>query len=749
MGKVAVNCTCVYPKEDSSYVLLPSSTTASHDLLSYIYPMPDEEMRGRSKSPGRERSRSRHRRGASRDRDRKSAHTSSRPDTGWCLDPFSHLSLHVGKDCKICDDYYNHFRQATITKDPSMLASLEERAQYLVPIDRVNDVFRDRRELNRLVDKMTNEEDRTRREITEIQADFDAARQQIEDKDRELDIIKRTLEETKVALSRATTMQADDDASDAPSSKKRKNFGFDSSVSTSTSGSSWADVARPGYNQMLARMPGPVHPTPPSVGPPIDMSNPYEVDDERDYDLEDPDYFLHAKTFGTTATGLLLARLRKDDAAIAALPPNHPVRGRARQAVSINPKSAYEFDQISKYLHDEPYRNAELFAAVGRYMAGIKESGKTNRTPVQLHAQKTWRRPNWAPAKSYDPMAGRVREIEGTTVSDQKKNKHRSKAAAMVLDISNKLGLSINGHANPMLGNVGSPLHGDHPAIWANHWKFFANSLPRGLFASEGSGYVPQRLIRAFRNLAPLLAFTCDDAFDFKVKYMALLVVPGRYQAALEATGRDISTTRSWDPVVVPSNVDEHTLAISLAERGLSVIDADDALPYARHWLKQVEGDLEASEHNRALARDASNTASRLRRIDPYEDVMIFEYSSAHRRWMAAPRRVTQPGPRLVPSATAPLQPVAASSSLVPAGEPGLKPLNPVSQDEEMSSTSEPDVVDVEATSSSQAQAVPATSGSDASGITASAEMEVDGGKPGITGGLDQVGSEDSDPPAS
>ena len=143
--------------------------------------------------------------------------------------------------------------------------------------------------------------------------------------------------------------------------------------------------------------------------------------------------------------------------------------------------------------------------------------------------------------------------------------------ARLQLDLAKQLGLVIAGRPHPCLGNLSSPRHKDHPALWRLWYRTITTSKPKGLTPSpDGMAY--ERAVHGFHLLAPMIkdmgangkAKEKDDVHRARQLHgqlvLMMLVVRSReYDAILTHEGIHMNETPSWGLIEFsdsPSNIE-------------------------------------------------------------------------------------------------------------------------------------------------------------------------------------------------
>jgi hypothetical protein len=336
-------------------------------------------------------------------------------------------------------------------------------------------------------------------------------------------------------------------------------------------------------------------------------------------------------------------------AQIRAILTNRPWEG--RKVVSLTPTTRQEWDHAFQAMHDahkqKHPRQTELLKAMRRFQTTANEAAAQDKakktssiTEAQKHALMAWRAPDWEHASVWNPSSG-VSVVTGYTRGEVRNQRVAggNRATRIRQAISDRLGLSPQPNIpHPHLGEVSSPRHIDHPAVWAEWVKHFAKgtAIPRGFIMDE-NGYPLQRHVRSFLRLQPLFRGSASPqpvTHHVQVHVMSLLARRYVYSRTLRTIGRAPNPVPDWNPIVWDDSmsIDDTSITHLLAEHGLSEDDADDASAYARYWLS----DVQVVETDATLLRIISDTLGTVMPSGrlPYTDDMQFAYHEAYGRWV-------------------------------------------------------------------------------------------------------------------
>lgn len=338
---------------------------------------------------------------------------------------------------------------------------------------------------------------------------------------------------------------------------------------------------------------------------------------------------------------------------IQAILGNRPVAGRG--GWSLTPQTNQEWDHARRSLDDAHSaghaQTEELLRALRRYITTANEvaakdrsTGSSNLTDVQRHALLQWRAPDWERVSKWDPQSGTV--VKTDTTKAQRREKRvaaGNRADKLVQQLSDRLGLSVNGQPHPYLGDIASPRHSDHPDLWGEYSRSMTKKPPRG-FAFGTDGYPFQRHTRAFCRFAPLFRGTTGHMNTHRGQIMAMTILArSRYGEGLIETGARPSSIPDWSPIEFSEATTEREIILEFARRGITEDEALDASDFAFSWLT----DTLVTEQNDDYRHFITSALSGARgTAAPWPERMQFEYNEAYRRWVPVipvPTMVTAP----------------------------------------------------------------------------------------------------------
>ncbi|KIM82403.1 hypothetical protein PILCRDRAFT_7804 [Piloderma croceum F 1598] len=249
-------------------------------------------------------------------------------------------------------------------------------------------------------------------------------------------------------------------------------------------------------NTPQAVAPPVVSPTPkPSKGKAIALPTmDYEVllaydDNEYGSDFDPTENAAEEAKAVDSPTGRLVVAILNGTVPTCAVGPSgsNSVEGRVPD---LCPASNAEFQlalHALKQAHAERnVHKGNLLLSIQQYISNCHRTDTTSQMTVQRSSLNQWRAPSWAEKLKYDPKTGMVKPMGVTKEEDrnqraQEEKDGPTKQALLLLAISDRLGLTVNGVPDPRLGIISSPRHEDHPLLWMEWATKVTRILPKGV----------------------------------------------------------------------------------------------------------------------------------------------------------------------------------------------------------------------------------------------------------------------------
>ncbi|KIM75040.1 hypothetical protein PILCRDRAFT_13977 [Piloderma croceum F 1598] len=351
---------------------------------------------------------------------------------------------------------------------------------------------------------------------------------------------------------------------------------------------------------------------------------------------------------------------------------NAAEEAKAGRVLDLRPASNAEFQLALRALEqahaERNVHKGNLLLAIWQYISNCHKTDTASRTTVQRSSLNQWRAPSWAEKLKYNPETGTVKPMGVTKEEDrnqrvQEEKDGPTKQALLLLAISDRLGLTVNGVPDPRLGIISSPRHKDHPLLWMEWAAKVTHILPKGVTFTH-NGYL---------RFAPL----------FKEKKRGSAKVPSedadrrarQRRGKIITMGLMVLPTPSWDIIEFSPAMDEMECAGHLASRGVTTTEVCDASQYAYTWLEHSD-ETEQDTQTRILINTYQGHARQRPESQPWPDNLAYTYNSSLARWMpvlpaaeATRNVVSKPSTSTNKGGTTTL-------SLTGTGTPGLQPHN-------------------------------------------------------------------------
>ncbi|KIM88190.1 hypothetical protein PILCRDRAFT_3224 [Piloderma croceum F 1598] len=165
-----------------------------------------------------------------------------------------------------------------------------------------------------------------------------------------------------------------------------------------------------------------------------------------------------------------------------------------------------------------------------------------------------------------------------------------TKQALLLLAISGRLGLTVNGVPNPRLGIISSPRHKDHPLLWM---EWAAKEKKRG--STKAPSEDADRHARQRRG---------------QIITMGIIAQTRQYNEFIAQGGLTVLPTPSWDVIEFSPSMDEMECAGHLASRGVTTTEVCDASQYAYTWLEHSDETDVVSKPSASTNKGGTTTLS-------------------------------------------------------------------------------------------------------------------------------------------
>jgi hypothetical protein len=497
----------------------------------------------------------------------------------WGFNTNNVCITHRGTKCQTCSDYVSHVNEAAMEDDKSYIAAMNKRSDAFVPKSEW------RKECD-IYNNLLADYESLRSHTAKVESELDASRCAVDELETELALMKETARSTSYAS--AVSRQASSRVATAP--KPPINLKV---AAQSTKGKGKAPLPPP---------PVPVKPSPKGKGRVVTADD-YELAMSYDDDeFDDPDRAAQeAVNYADAPDSVCANQVR---AILAGTPYSHPsrsggafVQGRMAEVTPTNEAQFIFAREALEAAHREQNTHkTDLLNAIRRYVTKCHATPASQRTEVQKAALLQWRLPDWASVMVFDPNTNTM--VHGGATKEELRNAKANRKTVdhqkLYLQVSDRLGLTVNGVPDSRIGNINSPMHQDHPLLWMYWVKYISKMVPKGL-GKGWKDFPSERAVRGFRRLAPLFktrknSSAAEVAFlqSGRVISLEIIALVNKYAELLTKYGIEVNPIPSWDPIVFSSS-DEKECVQRLAERGVTVFDANDAQEFAFNWLSDTQ----------------------------------------------------------------------------------------------------------------------------------------------------------------
>ena len=96
----------------------------------------------------------------------------------------------------------------------------------------------------------------------------------------------------------------------------------------------------------------------------------------------------------------------------------------------------------------------------------------------------------------------------------------------------------------------------------------------------------------------------------------------------------EIAPQPSWESITFHDNVGDDDCARFLAERGLTLDEADDCLDFAFTWIQENNTPEEKETHLRILLTQTVSMATARPAVEPWRKPVLHRFDETHTRWV-------------------------------------------------------------------------------------------------------------------
>ena len=115
---------------------------------------------------------------------------------------------------------------------------------------------------------------------------------------------------------------------------------------------------------------------------------------------------------------------------------------------------------------------------------------------------------------------------------------------------------------------------------------------------------------------------------------LCILAVPGWYKTILLKHCIAIDPQPSWENITFHDNVGDDKCARFLAERGLTLDEANDCLDFTFMWIQENNTPEEKETQLRILFAQTVAMASTCPAVEPWRKPVLHRFDKTHTRWV-------------------------------------------------------------------------------------------------------------------
>lgn len=489
---------------------------------------------------------------------------------------FSTMSILIHRPgcCETCDDYRSHLTMAEIDGDASLERARGRDGMEKVWVSRkkyegLKEDFEERAEKYREgLGIMKEQRDQARRLVSEREAEIDELKGRLASRSRDFTQPPSGPSAPRVGQKRPATewpplpmtTRAPDSTQGSQSLVKRKKM-EDVKPTILT-------VTAPQATKLPGTVGGPpLVPSPPP--PPPASTDPYKnlPDDEE----EDEGYEERERAARGTIGMVLTARKEAVDAR-GEIPHDDP-----SGTVELTLRYPGEAALINEYLREnQDWPMLEFMKGQVTICSGLR---KAQLSRVQEYLKTSWRAPLWTPKTKWDPATQKMVTVVNPP----------PKPPSVVETVSRKVAISEGlatqfGPLPQHWGNAGSISATCHPSLvvaWAAHFVRGELNIPAGLLNDDN--HVTHAHARGWLRVSPLIKGITDQIV---LKAIITMLAFQRYHKEVANHNILIATTPSFEPLTLGPDPSPAQTAQALADAGLSIEEAADAIEYAQSWIR-------------------------------------------------------------------------------------------------------------------------------------------------------------------
>ncbi|KZP14868.1 hypothetical protein FIBSPDRAFT_894363 [Athelia psychrophila] len=539
--------------------------------------------------------------------------------TGRC--PFSYygalgILVHRPGCCDTCKAYMDHITVAEFDSDESLKSARgkDGMEKHWVP----------RRKYKYLKESYEEKVEGYRENISDMRVLRDDARRLVEERDREIAELRERLsvnDRQATTAPRVVKRQAGEWAGPPPVSKPSYSSAASTYKRKKTETMPMAPIPPVAAPQAprAPLLPGTVGgPTVPSTPPSPPRADPYaEMSDEGEYEdgTKDAERALRGRI------GMILAARREVVTRNGEIPSGDP-----RDEVQLEFRTGAEAGLVQEYLQE--HRDWPMLDFMKKIVSEAAPLKKGEYNTVQGYLKVSWRAPPWAPTQRWDPATGKTITIINPAPRPPTAIDIVSRKVAAAEGLATEFGPLPAHWASP--GTVTADTHPSLVVVWVEQFYRGDVNIPLGLLNDDNAP--THAHARGWLRISPLIRGISDQTI---LKAILTLIGFQRYAQEVTSNNLVINETPSFDALSIGTAPTAAQAARALADAGLSIKEAVDAIDYAQSWMRMRSQRTRDDAAAQSLLRHFE-TARTIPRATPYIRHIPYVWSEASLRWRPA-----------------------------------------------------------------------------------------------------------------
>lgn len=490
------------------------------------------------------------------------------------------ILIHRPGCCETCDEYRSHLTTAEIDGDKSlelargkdgMERSWVTRRKY----EGLKEDFEERAEKYREgLSTMREQRDQARRLVSEREAEIEELKGRLASRSRDVSQASSAPPAPRAGTKRGpgdwpplSAPRTTDSAPAGQSLPKRKRIDAPKS-DVSLVKPTILTVTAPQTSKLPGTAGGP--PLPPSPPPPPPAStDPYVnlPDDE-----EEDKGFEERERAARGTVGMILAARKEAVDARGEIPRDDP-----SGIVKLSLRYPGEAALINEYLQtNQDWPMLDFIKGQVSICSGMRKVQLSN---VQEYLKTAWRAPPWGPKTKWDGLSQKMVPVVNPAPKPPSNVEIVSRKVAITEGLATTYGPLPEHWGNP--GSITTTSHPSLIVAWAAHFVRGELNIPPGLLDDDSR--ITHAHACGWLCISPLIKGIVDQSI---LKAIITMIVFQRYPKEVANHNILIAATPSFEPLTLGPDPSSAQTARALADTGLSIEDAADAIEYAQSWIR-------------------------------------------------------------------------------------------------------------------------------------------------------------------